>query len=115
MFDLQSVGLNEALGSLLRAGIPDGVDSLGFFALFKDFLDGEIAEYSRNLLRRVGTLGALAVTPIVTLWIIYQGFLRVTGRSHESMAALQADATRIVLITLVAGFVGAFNRRFTRR
>lgn len=109
MFDLQSVGLNEALGSLLRAGIPDGVDSLGFFALFKDFLDGEIAEYSRNLLRRVGTLGALAVTPIVTLWIIYQGFLRVTGRSHESMAALQVDATRIVLITLIAGFVGGFQ------
>ena len=109
MFDLQSVGLNEALGSLLRAGIPDGVDSLGFFALFKDFLDGEIAEYSRNLLRRVGTLVAVGVTPLVTLWIIYQGYLRVTGQSHGSMAALKVEATKIVLIVMVAGASANFQ------
>lgn len=109
MIDLHLAGLDTALSSLLQAGIPDGIDSLGFFALFKDFLDGEIAEYSRNLLRRVGTLGALAVTPVVTFWIIYQGFLRVTGRSHESMAALQVDAAKVVLIVAVSGVTAGFQ------
>ncbi|WP_064746417.1 type IV secretion system protein [Lysobacter firmicutimachus] len=107
MFDLHSIGLNAALGSLLQAGIPDGIDSLGFFALFKDFLDGEIAEYSRNLLRRVGALVAVGVTPLVTLWIIFQGYLRVTGQSHSSMAALKVEATKVVLIVMIAG--GAAN------
>ncbi|QQQ00870.1 type IV secretion system protein [Lysobacter enzymogenes] len=108
MFDLFAGGLAH-LPSLQQAAIPDGVDSLGFFALFKDFLDGEIAEYSRNLLRRVGTLCAFAITPVVILWIIYQGFLRVTGRSQESMAALQVDAARLVLIVAVAGVSAGFQ------
>ncbi|UZW61882.1 hypothetical protein [Lysobacter enzymogenes] len=60
MLDLFAGGLAH-LPSLQQVAIPDGVDSLGFFALFKDFLDGEIAEYSRNLLRRVGTLCAFAM------------------------------------------------------
>ncbi|ALN55407.1 VirB6 protein [Lysobacter enzymogenes] len=108
MLDIISAGLSDSL-HLLRAGIPDGVDSLGFFALFKDFLDGEIAEYSRNLLRRVGTLVAVGVTPLVTLWIIYQGYLRVTGQSHGSMAALKVEATRIVLIVTIAGASANFQ------
>lgn len=108
MFDISSAGLGDTL-HLLRAGIPDGIDSLGFFALFKDFLDGEIAEYSRNLLRRVGTLVAVGVTPLVTLWIIYQGYLRVTGQSQGSMAALKVEATKIVLIVTIAGASANFQ------
>ncbi|MBT2748312.1 MULTISPECIES: type IV secretion system protein [unclassified Lysobacter] len=108
MFDLFSGGLTGSL-HLLRAGIPDGIDSLGFFALFKDFLDGEITEYSRNLLRRVGTLVAVGVTPLVTLWIFYQGFLRVTGQSHGSMAALKVEATKIVLIVMICGAAANFQ------
>lgn len=108
MLDLFAATIAD-LQSVLRTAIPDGVDSLGFFALFKDFLDGEIAEYSRNLLGRVGSLCVFAVTPIVTLWIIYQGFLRVTGRSQESMVALQVDAARLVLIVAVAGVSAGFQ------
>lgn len=101
--------LSHALSGWPRAIASGGTDGMAFFALLKEFLDSEIVEYSNHLLRRVGRLCAWIVTPLVVLWISYQGFIRVSGRSHESMSALTVDAGRIALITLIAGMAAGFQ------
>lgn len=106
MLDFQFMGAGS-LPTLLRVGLPDGADSLAFFALLKDFLDSEIIEYSNNLLRRVVRLvGSIGIS-VVAFWIIYQGYQMVTGRSRESMQALAVDALKIVLITMIAAGASA--------
>lgn len=85
----------------IAAGLPD----MAFFSQINDFLDDEIAEFSRNLLKRVAKLvGGVALT-IVTWWIIYQGYRIVTGQSREPMMGLVANSLKAVLIVGVA--VGA--------
>ena len=90
-----------------RAGL-EGAANLVFYSLINDFLRDEITEFQDNLVNRTMlVLGALALA-LLTLWIFYQGFRIVTGRSRESMMGLVSDSLRATLIIGVAtGFAVA--------
>jgi type IV secretion system protein VirB6 len=73
-----------------------------FFKIIFGFLDGEILAFQDNLLG--GTLkwvGGIALV-LLTIWIFWQGFQILTGRSRDSLMALVASSLRSVLIVSVA-------------
>lgn len=80
----------------------DGIGQWVFFQLIFRFLDGEIETFRHNLMTGliewILTFGIL----MVTIWIIFQGWLIVTGRSREPMMSLVTQSMRVVLITLLA-------------
>jgi len=91
-------------GSLLR-GLHFHVSSLPnmvFFSQINDFLDDEITEFATNLLVRTGKIVAAAASALVTVWIVYEGYRIVTGRSREPMMGLVNNSLRAVLIAGIA-------------
>lgn len=83
---------------------PDisGLVNLVFYQEINNFLRDELAEFQTNLVgRMMAILGVVAVS-LLTLWIFYQGFRIVTGRSRESMMALVVDSLRATLIIGIA-------------
>jgi type IV secretion system protein VirB6 len=76
--------------------------SMVFFSEINDFLDDEIAEFAGNLLGRVARVVGSAALSVMTLWILYQGYRIVTGRSREPMMALVASSLRAILIVGIA-------------
>ena len=101
------VGMAGEFWNMGRAAV-DGAANLVFYSLINDFLRDEITEFQDNLVNRTMlVLGALALA-LLTLWIFYQGFRIVTGRSRDSMMGLVSDSLRATLIIGIAtGFAVA--------
>lgn len=95
------------------SGIPDLGGALGnlsqfvFFQTINNFIRDEIDIFQWNLLQQTTlVIGGIALT-VLTLWILFQGFRIVTGRSHTPMMALVGDSLRAVLIVFVATSMAA--------
>jgi type IV secretion system protein VirB6 len=88
------------------------VQSLGdfvFFRLILDYLREEIEEFGIEMLGRVMEwVGGLALT-LMIMWIMFQGFRIVTGRSRESMMALVMESLRATLILTAATSMAMFG------
>ena len=69
-----------------------------FFKVIFAFLDDEILAFQDNLLG--GTLQWVSGVALVllTLWILFQGFQIITGRSSESLMGLVVGSLRAVLV-----------------
>lgn len=80
-----------------------------FFSLIFKFLDKEIEIFRANLMGGLIQWILLFGTIMVVSWIIFQGWLIVTGRSREPMMALVTNSMRVVLITLVASTFSLFG------
>ncbi|RMH90991.1 type IV secretion system protein [Lysobacter pythonis] len=85
----------------------DSVAQWAFFKLIFDFLDKEIATFQDNLLFSMGSWVMGIIMLVVTMWIMFQGYLIVTGRSREPMMALVTHSLRVVLIVFAAGALTA--------
>ena len=89
---------------LLHAPVAvfDGVAQWAFFKLIFDFLDSEVETFRDNLLgETLGWVGGAALV-LLTLWILWQGFQIMTGRSRDSLMVLVVGSLRSVLIVSAA-------------
>jgi type IV secretion system protein VirB6 len=73
-----------------------------FFKLIFDFLDEEIEIFRYNLMNGFLEWATAIALVVLTLWILIQGFLVVSGRSRESMMGLVIQSLRAALIVSVA-------------
>ena len=80
----------------------DGIGQWVFFQLIFKFLDGEIETFRYNLMTGLIEWILLFGTLMITIWIMFQGWLIVTGRSREPMMSLVTQSMKVVLITLLA-------------
>ncbi|MBS0199052.1 MAG: type IV secretion system protein [Proteobacteria bacterium] len=73
-----------------------------YFQIIFAYLGKEIENMRDNMMGGFIQWILLFGSIMVTSWIIFQGWLVVTGRSRESMMALVTNSMRVVLITLCA-------------
>lgn len=73
-----------------------------YFQIIFAYLGKEIENMRDNMMGGFMQWIVLFCSIMVTSWIIFQGWLVVTGRSRESMMALVTQSMRVVLITLCA-------------
>jgi type IV secretion system protein VirB6 len=84
----------------------DGVMQWAFFHAIFEFLDHEIEAFRDNILYgMLSMVGAVGAT-LLMIWILWQGYQIITGRSRDSMMALVTNSLRSVLIVSVAMSVG---------
>lgn len=98
-----------SLVELIRPQVAlEGLFNLLFFKEVNDFLRDEIGEFQDRLIGdMMSFLGAMALV-LLTVWILWQGFRIVTGRSRDSMMALVVDSLRATLVIAAAtGFAMA--------
>ena len=69
-----------------------------FFKVIFAFLDDEILAFQDNLLGGMLQWVSGVALVLLTLWIMFQGFQIVTGRSRESLMGLVVGSLRAVLI-----------------
>lgn len=80
----------------------EGVMQWAFFEIIFSFLDHEIEAFRDNILYgMLSMIGAIAAT-LMVIWIFWQGFQIVTGRSRDSMMGLVANSLRSVLVVSAA-------------
>jgi type IV secretion system protein VirB6 len=86
---------------------PDisGLVNLAFYQEINNFLRDELSEFQTNLVGRMMTFLGVIALAVLTIWIFYQGFRILTGRSRESMMGLVVDSLRA---TLIIGFATGF-------
>lgn len=90
-------------------GHVQSVGDFVFFRLILDYLREEIEDFGIEMLGRVMEfVGGLALT-LMIMWIMFQGFRIVTGRSRDSMMALVMDSLRATLILLAATSMAMFG------
>lgn len=80
----------------------DGAAQWAFFKLIFEFLDGEVETFRDNLIG--GTLAWVSgvMLTLLTMWILFQGYQIMTGRSKESLMGLVVSSLRSVLIVTAA-------------
>lgn len=101
----------------------DGIDlgqftQWAFFEILLNFINGRIDSFQAGLLTRtMGWVSGIALT-LLTLWVLMQGFLIVTGRSRESLMGLVVGSLRAFLIVIAASsmsFAGVNLTNFLTR
>jgi type IV secretion system protein VirB6 len=78
------------------------LSNFAFFQLINDFLRSEIDIYTWKLLTRFTTLITTVALTLLTIWIFFQGYMIISGRSRESLMGLVVDSLRNVLIVTFA-------------
>ncbi|RMH87309.1 type VI secretion protein, partial [Lysobacter pythonis] len=73
-----------------------------FFRIIFLYLDKQIEVMRDNMLGGFIQWILLILTTFMTIWIIFQGWLIVTGRSREPMMALVTNALRIGFLSFLA-------------
>ena len=73
-----------------------------FFQLINDFLREEIDTFQWNLLTSTAQFIGATGLMLLAVWITFQGFRIVTGRSRQPMMALMGDSLRAALILGIA-------------
>ncbi|UAU33221.1 type IV secretion system protein [Xanthomonas campestris pv. incanae] len=81
-----------------------------FFQAIIEYLRIEIYNFGLETMRRLMVwVGGIALT-LMTLWILFQGYLIITGRSRDSMMALVTGMARGALVVMVASSMGMFGQ-----
>lgn len=91
-------------GSLMHALSFDlsGFGQWAFFNIIFDLVNTEMERFQDALLgRSMRWVSGMALT-LLTLWVLSQGFLIVTGRSRESLMGLVVGSLRAFLIVIAA-------------
>ncbi|WP_242108045.1 type IV secretion system protein [Luteimonas aquatica] len=86
----------------MQASLWGNIGQWVFFDALFSYLDREVIAFQQALSRDLGRwVGSVALV-LLSIWIMWQGFLIVTGRSKESMMALVANSGRQVVIVVAA-------------
>ena len=73
-----------------------------FFSKIFDLVNNEVEKFQADLLlRMMQWVGGMALT-LVTLWVLIQGFMIITGRSRESLMGLVVSSLRAFLVVIAA-------------
>lgn len=73
-----------------------------FFSKIFDLVNTEVEKFQADLLlRMMQWVGGMALT-LVTLWVLIQGFMIITGRSRESLMGLVVSSLRAFLVVIAA-------------
>ncbi|WP_449465534.1 type IV secretion system protein [Stenotrophomonas humi] len=73
-----------------------------FFSTIFDLINSEVDAFQTAMLGRTMRWVSGVSLTLLTLWVLSQGFLIVTGRSRESLMALVVGSLRAFLIVLAA-------------
>jgi type IV secretion system protein VirB6 len=80
----------------------DGVAQWAFFKLIFEHMDDEVETFRDNLLgETMAWVGSVALI-LLTIWILWQGYQIMSGRSRESLMTLVVSSLRSVLIVSAA-------------
>ncbi|WP_367381366.1 type IV secretion system protein [Stenotrophomonas cyclobalanopsidis] len=91
----------EIMGSALGFDLSS-FTQWAFFEILLDFINGRIESFQSGLLSRtMGWVSGIALT-LLTLWVLMQGFMIVTGRSRDSLMSLVVGSLRAFLIVIAA-------------
>ena len=100
--DVMTDVLGVVSGGLEALRAKATLGDLIFFSLINDYLSEEITgRFSEALNNMFGWVSGMVLIAM-TLWVWWQGFLIVTGRSRESMLSFVAQAAQRVFIVSVA-------------
>lgn len=78
------------------------VSNFVFFQLINDYLRDEINTFQWNLLTSMAQLvGAIGLT-LLSIWIVFQGFRIISGRTQQPMMSLVGDSLKATLILSIA-------------
>ncbi len=81
---------------------PSGFVSWAFFAFIFDVVNNNIEAFQDALLGRTMRWVSSVVFMLLSLWVFFQGFMIVTGRSRESLMGLVVGSLRAFLIVIAA-------------
>lgn len=96
-----------AFTSLAFASPVDDAGQFVFFQAINDFIRYEIDVFQWNLLQHITLqIGGVAMI-LLSIWIMFQGYRIVTGRSREPMMALVSDSLRNMLLIGLATSMAA--------
>ncbi|MEA5124576.1 type IV secretion system protein [Xanthomonas floridensis] len=99
-------------GWLPTMRVADG-GSIGDFFFFQaiiEYLRIEIYNFGLETMRRLMVwVGGIALT-LMTLWILLQGYLIITGKTRDSMMSLVTGMARGALVVMVASSMGMFGQ-----
>ncbi len=90
------------LAGLMRANLADSIAQWFFFQEVFNFLDGEIDTFRHNVIGNLLELVSAIALIVLTIWIFFQGFMIVSGRSRDSMMGLVVNSLRATLIVFAA-------------
>jgi|SRR5690242_16426003 len=77
-----------------------------YYVLIYNWLSDKINSFGMNLMHNLMSWASAVALVLVTLWIMIQGYRMITGQSRDSLMAMVANMTRIVLIVTAATTMG---------
>jgi type IV secretion system protein VirB6 len=93
----------------------DGLINFVFYRQILDFLNDELAEFQQRLVGDTMEFLGMVALVLLTIWIFWQGYRIVSGRSRDSMMGLVVDSLRATLIIAAAtGFAAANSDIYDR-
>jgi type IV secretion system protein VirB6 len=96
------VSLFDFLGQIQSGNALDSIAQWFFFQELFDFLDGEIDTFRHNVIGNILEVVSAVALTLLTIWILFKGWMIVSGRSRESMMGLVVDSLRATLIVFAA-------------
>lgn len=81
---------------------PSGFASWAFFAFIFEVVNSNIESFQDALLGRTMQWVSSVVFMLLSLWVFFQGFMIVTGRSREALMGLVVGSLRAFLIVIAA-------------
>jgi len=95
-----------SLTSIVNSAI-NSASNIVFFKTINTFLRTQIDYLQWSLLTRTSELIGFVSLVLLTIWILFQGYRIITGRSHQPMMALVGDTLKAVLVIIVATSMAA--------
>lgn len=102
--------LLEAVAALLMLVAPEYVATLTdavFFCTVREYLiqDMLIGTYRDAAAARLGTALGMLSTTIVTLWVLYQGFMVISGTNRQPFVGLLFKTAKLVFVLSLVSLV----------
>lgn len=93
--------MNEELTKNLK-NLLDGVADIALYSSIRDYIYARIDYLTEHLLSKNLALALMIASSLLTMWIMIQGFLIVTGRSQENLKSVLFGLGKSYIIILVA-------------
>lgn len=81
---------------------PSGFVQWAFFTGLFELVNNEIESFQGDMLGRATSWVSGVSLTLLTLWVLMQGFMIITGRSRESLMSLVVGSLRAFLIVIAA-------------
>ncbi len=95
--------------------ILSGLSNLIFYEQIQTYLRDRIGDFQSRILGNFAELLGVTALSLLTIWIFWQGWRVVSGRSREPMMALVGDSLKAMLIIGIAtGWAGNSTSLYTK-